>query len=158
MLNVNVGLRLLVLPRGRRHVARSLGGPEEPSGEIEAKGCGGAAGSEDAAGSAGARIDNPASQENRERDFEPIEILEDLPVKTKPNPLKPTSKQIEEHLARGHVPYPSWCEECVRASGQESPYNTADHSDDQLPVFNCDYGFLTSHEDNDDKITLFVLK
>ena len=84
--------------------------------------------------------------------------LEDAPVKTKPSPLKPTAKQIDEHICRGHIPYRSWCEECVRASAREDPHNRVNHDDDIVPTFACDYAFLTSESDPNDKITLFILK
>ena len=54
-----------------------------------------------------------------------IESKEDMPVIVKPDPMKPTTKQVEEHLARCHVPYRSWCEECVRASGREDAHKEA---------------------------------
>ena len=71
-----------------------------------------------------------------------VDPMEDLPVNIKANPLKPTIKHIEEHNIRGHVPYRSWCEECVKASGR-----SIDHSDNKLPTFACDYAFLTSETD-----------
>ena len=72
----------------------------------------------------------------------PIEYSENPVVRTKPNPLKPTAKQIEQHKAAAHVPYSSWCEECVRASGKEDLHKHIEHSEEQLPLFACDYAFL----------------
>ena len=86
-----------------------------------------------------------------------LEIHDDIPVKTKPNPLKPTAKQVEEHIARGHVPFRSWCEQCVSAGAKEDPHHRIDHSEEQLPVFTCDYCFMGG-KDDPDKITVFVLK
>ena len=38
-----------------------------------------------------------------------------------PDPGEPTPSQVEDHRACGHVPYRSWCDECVqgRATGEQ---------------------------------------
>ena len=87
-----------------------------------------------------------------------FESQEEAPVKVKPNPMQPTKKQIEEHLARSHNPYRSWCDICVRASGKEDPHRHLAQQDRVIPVFVCDYAFLKSDSDPEDKITIFVLK
>ena len=86
-----------------------------------------------------------------------LEIHDEVPVKVKPNPLKPTPHQIDEHIARGHIPYRSWCEQCVGAGAKEDQHRRVDHSGDQLPVVTCDYRFV-GLKDSSDKITLFVFK
>ena len=74
-----------------------------------------------------------------------LEPSEDAPVNVKSNPLQPTRKQIQEHEARCHVPYRSWCPHCVRGSGREDPHRDHIRSDEpQVPSFTCDYGFLKS--------------
>ena len=89
---------------------------------------------------------------------EAFESHEEVPIKIKPNPLKPTQKQIDEHIARGHCPYRSWCDVCVRASGKEDPHRHLYHDDKIIPVFASDYAFLKSDEDPQDKVTVFVIK
>ena len=34
-----------------------------------------------------------------------------------PSPQEPTQSQAEDHRASGHIPFRSWCSECVRARG-----------------------------------------
>ena len=48
--------------------------------------------------------------------------------------------QIDEHRAKGHIPYRSWCEIRVRASGREDPHNhkAADPEEEGLPCFTFD--------------------
>ena len=45
------------------------------------------------------------------------------------------------------------------ASGREDPHRRIDHSSEpQLPSFTCDYAFLKSEKDPEDKLCLFILK
>ena len=81
-----------------------------------------------------------------------------MAVNVRANPLKPTARQVEEHNARGHVPYRSWCEHCVLGSGKELPHCRGSHDDSILLTFACDYAFLTSESDPEDKITIFIVK
>jgi hypothetical protein len=43
-----------------------------------------------------------------------------------PDPGEPTASQIEDHRACGHVPYRSWCAECVkgRSTGEQHRHRT----------------------------------
>ena len=34
-----------------------------------------------------------------------------------PDPGEPTAAQVEDHRACGHLPFRSWCQECVEARG-----------------------------------------
>ena len=60
-----------------------------------------------------------------------------------------------------HIPYRSWCEECVKGSGREDQHKR-DAKENALPVFSCDYAFLkasTATDDTEtDKITFFIVK
>ena len=104
----------------------------------------------------GAAEDAPA-QDNSGQDV--IEFSENPPIKIKVDPLKPTKQQIDQHKSSGHVPYRNWCEECVRASGREDPHHSkGGDSENMVPMFVCDYAFLKSTTDENDKVTLFVLK
>ena len=58
-----------------------------------------------------------------------------------PDPGEPTDAQREEHRAKGHIPYRSWCRECVegRSTGEAHRRRTGDRS---ISVFSFDYLFL----------------
>ena len=88
---------------------------------------------------------------------------DEVKAKVKPNPLKPTDQQIEQHRVKMHIPYRSWCEDCVKGSGREDAHAKSTETS-VLPVFSCDYAFLKNATAADsiatdpDKITLFILK
>ena len=46
-----------------------------------------------------------------------------------PVPSKPTQAEQDEHYARGHAAYRSWCEHCVRGRGRVSPHVFAPEGD-----------------------------
>ena len=54
----------------------------------------------------------------------------------------PTDAQREEHLASGHIPYRTWCEECVasRATGEPHRGRTGERT---TCVFAFDYFYLS---------------
>ena len=58
-----------------------------------------------------------------------------------PDPGEPTDGQREEHRAMGHIPYRSWCKECVqgRSTGEPHRQRTAPRT---ICVFSFDYLFL----------------
>ena len=39
-----------------------------------------------------------------------------------PDPGEPTAAEVEDHRACGHIPYRSWCSECVEARGVGEPH------------------------------------
>ena len=41
-----------------------------------------------------------------------------------PDPGEPTAAEVEEYRARGHVPFRSWCNECVECRGVGEPNRT----------------------------------
>ena len=54
---------------------------------------------------------------------EEVKVQEELEeeseqVKVAVDPGQPTKKQVEEHRARGHVPYLSWCRWCNLGRGR----------------------------------------
>ena len=56
-------------------------------------------------------------------------------------PETPTSDEVADHIASGHLPYRSWCPDCVEAFGRERPHG---HSETRsIPLVSCDYLFLT---------------
>jgi hypothetical protein len=58
-----------------------------------------------------------------------------------PDPGEPTASQIEDHRAHGHVPYRSWCAECVmgRSTGEQHRRRTGER---KICVFSFDYLYL----------------
>ena len=38
-------------------------------------------------------------------------------------PATPTPEELADHVANGHLPYRSWCPDCVEASGREWPHS-----------------------------------
>ena len=58
-----------------------------------------------------------------------------------PDPGEPTASQIEDHRACGHVPYRSWCGECVkgRSTGEQHRHRTGER---RICVFSLDYLYL----------------
>jgi len=61
--------------------------------------------------------------------------------KVLPDPGEPTTAEVEDHRACGHVPYRSWCAECVESRGVGEPHRT--RKDQRLVcVFAFDYLFI----------------
>ena len=58
-----------------------------------------------------------------------------------PDPGEPTDGQREEHRASGHIPYRSWCSDCVGARGTGEQHRTRT-GERRVCVFSFDYLFL----------------
>jgi hypothetical protein len=58
-----------------------------------------------------------------------------------PDPGEPTPSQIEDHRAFGHIPYRSWCAECVkgRSTGEQHRHRKGER---KICVFSFDYLYL----------------
>ena len=56
-------------------------------------------------------------------------------------PDAPTKEEIAEHQASGHLPYRSWCPDCVEAFGRERPHKPGGNR--SIPLISCDYLFIT---------------
>ena len=56
-------------------------------------------------------------------------------------PEQPTKEEVADHRANGHVPYRSWCPDCVEAFGREWAHRHGEGR--SLPVISCDYLFIT---------------
>ena len=57
-------------------------------------------------------------------------------------PDMPSKADIAEHRANGHLPYRSWCPDCVEAFGREWPHLTHGGAR-SIPLISCDYLFVT---------------
>ena len=69
------------------------------------------------------------------------EVQNKIPVTS---PTAPTASQLAEHRDGGHLPYRSWCDECVEAFGREEPHLAQDKLHGRtIPVVSLDYLFIT---------------
>ena len=91
--------------------------------------------------------------------------VEAQPSKRLPSPYMPTASEIADHRV-GHMPYRSWCDECVEAFGRERAHRHHDNLHArQVPVISMDYLFATARgvfkrgelEDEDSEEVLKVL-
>ena len=69
------------------------------------------------------------------------EDLQGAEHKLLPDPGEPTAAMVEDHRACGHIPYRSWCTECVEARGLGEPHR-ARPEPRQVCVFAFDYLFI----------------
>ncbi len=75
-----------------------------------------------------------APEQGGEEDEEPKAII-------MTDPGKPTAKEIEEHRVF-HIPYRSWCPQCVRGRGKEDHHKRVDRTEQQYPLISKDYAFM----------------
>ena len=60
-----------------------------------------------------------------------------------PSPYMPSIAEIRLHKTT-HLPYRSWCDECVEAFAREWPHLRADGPNERtIPVIHMDYACLT---------------
>ena len=90
----------------------------------------------------GAPAKEDPHQEPEEDNFEFVESGNSKRPGILPDPGQPTESQKEDHCARGHVDFRSWCPWCVkgRATGEKHLRGAEKSS---TPVFVFDYLFLT---------------
>ena len=69
------------------------------------------------------------------------EDLEGAVHKILPDPGEPTAAEVEDHRACGHIPYRSWCKECVESRGLGEPHR-AHPEQRKACVFAFDYMFI----------------
>ena len=60
-------------------------------------------------------------------------------------PTQPTDKEIQEHELT-HLPFRSWCKECVQGRGMQAPHFRAKKDDHQIKEFHMDFMFLGPKE------------
>ena len=92
-------------------------------------------------------------ESNEEENGERIEVKVDEagddeqeaePMKKRPNPMLPSSEEIDDHRVAGHYPYRSWCRECVEGRAVGQHHVSAEESRKKIPTIAFDYFFLTS--------------
>ena len=68
----------------------------------------------------------------------------------KKSPKDPTRKQKEEH-ERTHLPYRSWCEDCVRSRARNAPHHKKAPDDPleeiKVPRIHMDYFFMSREDE-----------
>ena len=78
-------------------------------------------------------------------DCEPIHLPEEEVQGTSgiKAPIAPTQKEIDHHRLT-HLPYRSWCQECVEAFAREWAHKA--HGDARgVPLISCDYLYVTKN-------------
>ena len=63
--------------------------------------------------------------------------------KTMPTPKMPTQSELDEHRI-DHIPYRSWCADCVEGFGREAKHCTIHPQTRWVPLVSCDILFLSS--------------
>ena len=86
-----------------------------------------------------------STQSRIKGDDEVIESTEEevQPNKTLRTPQLPTQSELEEHRI-DHLPYRSWCPECVEGFGRETAHTGQLDKARWVPVISCDYLFLSA--------------
>ena len=74
-----------------------------------------------------------------------------MPVKTD----KPTEREMVEHR-KTHLPYRSWCEECVAGKGRDDPQRRQELEDDAKPILELDYFFVKTSDVDDKLVTVLA--
>ena len=64
------------------------------------------------------------------------------PARLAPEPGEPTAEEVEEHRVT-HMPYRSWCEECVTGRGSGEQHRSGPTG--RVPTIACDYLLVTKH-------------
>ena len=75
-----------------------------------------------------------------------MESDEQSGAKVKRRPGQPTPAEIDEHEASGHLPYRSWCRNCVAGRGRSDLHRSEKVAplDDFHPVIGMDYGWMNA--------------
>ncbi len=68
---------------------------------------------------------------------------ENKEVEIAKTPEMPSQQEINEHNARGHVPYRSWRKHCVMGQGKDSQHRAITGEEQTIITVSMDYGFMT---------------
>ena len=93
------------------------------------------------AGSESMLLDIEGGEEGDEVIIERDTDYECEPIRMAADPGKPTDRQIEEHRLT-HVPYKSWCPECVEGRGLREQRGRHAGRTHEIPVVGIDYFFI----------------
>ena len=73
-------------------------------------------------------------------------------------PNTPTKEEVAEH-AITHLPYKSWCAECVKHKARDDRHSSdLSHTSSEHPVIQFDFGFSRRDETSEDKAIFLVIK
>ena len=73
-------------------------------------------------------------------------------------PNTPTKEEVAEH-AITHLPYKSWCAECVKHKARDDRHSRdLSHTSSEHPVIQFDFGFSRRDETSEDKAIFLVIK
>ena len=73
-----------------------------------------------------------------------VEISEEAePLKVAPSPTMPSAAEIEEHRI-SHIPYRSWCRECVMGRGLGEKRGRHQGRDHGVAIVGIDYFYVTT--------------
>ena len=86
------------------------------------------------------------------------EQMEAVEVKARRPPREPTEAEWIKHEAT-HIPYRSWCQQCVRGRGRCKPHHRRTEADPEnaVPKVSMDYFFLGSEETEAAESPMFVM-
>ena len=75
-------------------------------------------------------------------------------VKKMQDPVKPCQSDIDDHNIT-HLPYRSWCAQCVMGRGKEMPHCRS-AGDGVLPEIHCDFFFIGEEGEPGETIAVLV--
>ena len=82
------------------------------------------------------QVDRVEEEEGEEQEVAERFFDEDLVMPVKSD--KPTEEEMVEHR-KTHLPYRSWCEECVAGKGRVDPHRRQEFEEDAKPILELDY-------------------
>ena len=85
-----------------------------------------------------------------------IEVEEARVAKTARDPLAPTQAEWTAHQAT-HLPYRSWCPECVAGRRDNPAHKKRADEERMLPEVGIDYAFVRREEETE-RVTILVVK
>ena len=94
--------------------------------------------------------------EGGEEEEQPEEVEEAAPVRMTRDPGLPTKEEREAHEAT-HLPFRSWCGECVRGRAPNPDHRRVEEKSDEVPEVGMDHAFVSRQEDKK-QLTILVMK
>ena len=80
------------------------------------------------------------------------------PLTTAPSPTMPSAAEVEEHRIT-HIPYRSWCRECVMGRGLGEKRGRHHQREHKIAIVGIDYFFITDRgvQKRDDMVDVYSL-